>query len=106
MLRFGVLLRYHTISLSHFTVNFVKKNIERACVILKLHELYPDDELLKHRQVKEYLFKIDEKCGDSCVYEEANSISRFQGINAYLMKDSTKGYDQGRINNNNFCPAF
>ena len=49
MLRFGVLLRYHKISLNHFTVNFVKKNIERACVILKLHELYPDDESLRYR---------------------------------------------------------
>jgi hypothetical protein len=67
MLRFGVLLRYHKISLNHFTVNFVRKNIERACVILKLHELYPDDELLKYRQVEESLFKIDKKCGDSFV---------------------------------------
>lgn len=70
----------------------MEKNIERACVILKLHELYPDDESLKYRQVEEYLFKIDKKCGDSFVYEEANSNSRFEGIGAYLMKDSTRGY--------------
>jgi hypothetical protein len=80
MLRFGVLLRYHKISLNHFTVNFVRKNIERACVILKLHELYPDDELLKYRQVEESLFKIDKNVAIALYMKRLIRTLVFKGL--------------------------
>jgi hypothetical protein len=68
-------------------VKLVKKDGERAVVILKLHELYPDDEDLKFRDSDEFLFKVDMNCGDHFVYEDTNSNYRYQGIGAYLLED-------------------
>lgn len=60
-------------------MKLVKKDVERAVVILKLHELYPDDEDLKCRDSDEFLFKTNIS-GDRFVYEDTNFNYRYQGI--------------------------
>jgi hypothetical protein len=93
LLRHAVLLQHHPIRQNHFTVNFIEKNIKRAVVILKLHELYPDDNELKNfRSSKDSLFKIDMSCGKHFVHEEPSSNdARFKGIGAYIMVDTKRG---------------
>jgi hypothetical protein len=93
MLRYGVLLQHHPIRRNHFTVKFIENNVRRAAVILKMHELYPDDKELKNfRSSKDSLFKIDMSCGNHFVHEEPNSNdTRFKGIGAYIMADSKRG---------------
>jgi hypothetical protein len=72
-------------------VKLVKKDVERAVVILKLHELYPDDEDLKCRDSDEFLFKTNIS-GDRFVYEDTNFNYRYQGIGACLVEDIRSGH--------------
>jgi hypothetical protein len=91
--RLGTRHKEYGISPLHFTARFVRINMTRAVMILKLHKLYKDKQRLANANQSESLFVPDMDLGDPFVNGEVNSTnSPFQNIGAYLMKDSGNGF--------------
>jgi len=91
--RLGAHLKnHHALKFNHYTVNFIRKNMERAVAILKLHGFYRKEERLKIVDHKESLLKKDIDFGDSFDNGKDNPDSQFETtIGAYLMKDCDSG---------------
>ena len=86
--RLGAHLKKHALESKHYTVNFIRKNMERAVTIMKLHGFYQRDRRLENVGHKDSLFKKDMDFGDSFNHGEVNPNSHFENkIGVYLMKD-------------------
>jgi hypothetical protein len=83
--RLGSLTNKHGISPSHFTVQWVEQNLQKATAILKLHGLFKHDESLRFVQIGDALLNTCTVL--SCEEIVNGNESRVQRIGSYLMTD-------------------